>query len=300
VLVEEQQKIAKEYYAGLTLDRSKHRFILMLSSMGGVDIEEVAVSHPEAIVRTWIDPAYGLQTWQINQAMFDAGFEPSAMKDLRKILGGLYRVMVDTDALLAEVNPLAITEEGRAIGADAKFDLDDAAIYRHPEFAAFGAESITDPIEAYAAEKSLTYVRLEGDVGIIGNGAGLVMMTLDVVKSVGGQPANFLDIGGGARADVIRNAIEVLLKDPNVKGMVINVFGGITRGDEAARGLLEAAKTLDLHVPVAIRLAGTNEEEGRKILEGSDFTPASDLVEATKAVMEQIEEQGAVTAGGHA
>jgi succinyl-CoA synthetase beta subunit len=272
----------------------------MLSSMGGVDIEEVAVSHPEAIVRTWIDPAYGLQTWQINQAMFDAGFEPSAMKDLRKILGGLYRVMVDTDALLAEVNPLAITEEGRAIAADAKFDLDDAAIYRHPEFAAFGAESITDPIEAYAAEKSLTYVRLEGDVGIIGNGAGLVMMTLDVVKSVGGQPANFLDIGGGARADVIRNAIEVLLKDPNVKGMVINVFGGITRGDEVARGLLEAAKTLDLRVPVAIRLAGTNEEEGRKILEGSDFTPASDLVEATKAVMEQIEEQGAVTAGGHA
>jgi succinyl-CoA synthetase beta subunit len=299
VLVEEQQKIAKEYYAGLTLDRSKHRFILMLSSMGGVDIEEVAVSHPEAIVRTWIDPAYGLQTWQINQAMFDAGFEPSAMKDLRKILGGLYRVMVDTDAMLAEVNPLAITEEGRAIAADAKFDLDDAAIYRHPEFAAFGAESITDPIEAYAAEKGLTYVRLEGDVGIIGNGAGLVMMTLDVVKSVGGQPANFLDIGGGARADVIRNAIEVLLKDPNVKGMVINVFGGITRGDEVARGLLEAAKTLDLHVPVAIRLAGTNEEEGRKILEGSDLTPASDLVAATKAVMEQIEEQGAVTAGGH-
>jgi succinyl-CoA synthetase beta subunit len=300
VLVEEQQKIAKEYYAGLTLDRSKHRFILMLSSMGGVDIEEVAVSHPEAIVRTWVDPAYGLQTWQINQAMFDAGFEPSAMKDLRKILSGLYRVMVDTDAILAEVNPLAITEEVRAIAADAKFDLDDAAFYRHPEFAAFGMESIADPIEAYAAEKGLTYVRLDGDVGIIGNGAGLVMMTLDVVKSVGGQPANFLDIGGGARAEVIQNAIEVLLKDPNVKGMVINVFGGITRGDEVARGLLEAAKTLDLHVPVAIRIAGTNEEEGRKILEGSAFTPARDLVTATRAVMQQIEEQGAVTAGSHA
>jgi succinyl-CoA synthetase beta subunit len=300
VLVEEQQKIAKEYYAGLTLDRSKHRFILMLSSMGGVDIEEVAVSHPDAIIRTWIDPVYGLQTWQINQAMFEAGFEASAMKDLRKILSGLYRVMVDMDAMLAEVNPLAIREDGRAIAADAKFDLDDASIYRHPEFAAYGSEAATDEIEAYAAHKGLTYVRLEGDVGIIGNGAGLVMMTLDVVKSVGGQPANFLDIGGGARAEVIRNAIEVLLRDPNVKGIVINVFGGITRGDEVARGLLEAAKTLDLHVPVAIRLSGTNEEEGRQILEGSQFTPAADLVTATRAVMQQIEERGTVPAGGHA
>jgi succinyl-CoA synthetase beta subunit len=288
VLVEEQQKIVKEYYAGITLDRSQHRFILMFSAMGGVDIEEVAATHPDAIVRTWIDPAYGLQTWQINETLFKAGVEPSAMKDIRAILSGLYRVMVQTDAMLAEINPLAIVESGRAIAADAKFDLDDSAVSRHPEFAAYGSESATDPIEAYAAEKGLTYVRLDGNVGIIGNGAGLVMMTLDVVKSVGGQPANFLDIGGGARAEVIRNAIEVVLRDPHVQGIVINVFGGITRGDEVAKGLLEAAKSLDLHLPVAIRLAGTNEEEGRAILQGSAFTPAADLVSATKSVLAQI------------
>jgi succinyl-CoA synthetase beta subunit len=288
VLVEEQQKIVKEYYAGITLDRSQHRFILMFSAMGGVDIEEVAATHPDAIVRTWIDPAYGLQTWQINETLFKAGVEPSAMKDIRAILSGLYRVMVQTAAMLAEINPLAIVESGRAIAADAKFDLDDSAVSRHPEFAAYGSESATDPIEAYAAEKGLTYVRLDGNVGIIGNGAGLVMMTLDVVKSVGGQPANFLDIGGGARAEVIRNAIEVVLRDPHVQGIVINVFGGITRGDEVAKGLLEAAKSLDLHLPVAIRLAGTNEEEGRAILQGSAFTPAADLVSATKSVLAQI------------
>jgi succinyl-CoA synthetase beta subunit len=299
VLVEEQQSIAKEYYAGITLDRSKHRFILMMSSMGGVDIEEVAATHPDAIIRAWIDPAYGLQTWQINEAMFAAGFEPSAMKDIRKIIAGLYRVMVESDAMLAEINPLAITQDGRAVAADAKFDLDDSALFRHPEFVAYNNEATTDPIESFAAEKDLTYVRLDGDIGIIGNGAGLVMMTLDVVKSVGGQPANFLDIGGGARAEVIRNAIEVLLEDKNVKGIVINVFGGITRGDEVAKGLLEAAKTLDLHIPVAIRLAGTNEEEGRQILEGSAFTPAPDLVTATKSVMQQIDDMASVGSGGH-
>lgn len=300
VLVEEQQSIAWEYYAGITLDRSKHRFILMMSSMGGVDIEEVAATHPDAIIRAWVDPAYGLQTWQINEAMFAAGFELSAMKDIRKIIAGLYRVMVESDAMLAEINPLAITQDGRAVAADAKFDLDDSALFRHPEFVAYNNEATTDPIESFAAEKDLTYVRLDGDIGIIGNGAGLVMMTLDVVKSVGGQPANFLDIGGGARAEVIRNAIEVLLKDKNVKGIVINVFGGITRGDEVAKGLLEAAKTLDLHIPVAIRLAGTNEEEGRQILEGSAFTPAPDLVTATKSVMQQIDDMASVGSGGHA
>jgi succinyl-CoA synthetase beta subunit len=299
VLVEEQQKIAKEYYAGITLDRSEHRFILMFSSMGGVDIEEVAATHPEAIVRTWIDPAYGLRPWQVNETMFKAGVEPSAMKDIRKILLGLYDVMVESDAMLAEINPLAITAEGRAIAADAKFDMDDAALFRHPEFVAYGAEATTDPIEAYAAEKGLTYVRLDGDVGIIGNGAGLVMMTLDVVKSAGGQPANFLDIGGGARADVITNAIEVVLKDPHVRGIVVNVFGGITRGDEVAKGLLEAAKSLDLRVPIAIRMAGTNEEEGRKILEGSVFTPAPDLKSATRAVLDQMNSAD-ISAGGHA
>ena len=187
VLVEQQVSIAREYYAGITLDRANHCYILMLSSMGGIDIEEVAASNPDAIIRTWIDPAYGLLPFQIRDAMFAAGFEQSAFKDLQKIIAGLYRVMVEKDGFLVEVNPLAVTEDGRAIAADAKVDLDDSALFRHPELAAMQSESIDDPLEQIASEKGFAYVRLDGDVGIIGNGAGLVMMTLDVVKQVGGE-----------------------------------------------------------------------------------------------------------------
>ncbi len=298
VLVEQQVKIAKEYYAGITLDRAKHRFILMLSSMGGVDIEDVAASNPEAIIRTWIDPAYGLTGYDVRAAMFKAGFEQSAFKDLQRILMGLYRVMVQTDAMLAEINPLAVTEDGEGIAADAKFDIDDNALFRQPELAQFSAESIDDPVEKIAAEAGMPYVKLDGDIGIIGNGAGLVMMTLDVVKSVGGKPANFLDIGGGARAEVVRKAFEVVLSDPQVRGIVMNIFGGITRGDEVAKGLLEAAASMDIRVPVAIRLAGTREEEGRAILEGSAYTPAPDLVTATRSVLEQMRAGAGVPAGG--
>src|SRR5579859_4800081 len=218
VLVEQQVSIAQEYYAGITLDRAHHSYILMLSSMGGIDIEEVAASNTDAIIRTWIDPAYGLLPFQIRDAMFAAGFERSAFKDLQNIIAGLYRVLVEEDGFLVEVNPLAVTTDGRAIAADAKVDLDDSALFRHPELAALQSESIGDPLEQIASEKGFAYVRLDGDVGIIGNGAGLVMMTLDVVKQVGGNPANFLDIGGGARAEVVRNAIDVLLRDQNVKG----------------------------------------------------------------------------------
>jgi succinyl-CoA synthetase beta subunit len=288
VLVEQQVRIAKEYYAGITLDRSRHAFVLMLSSMGGIDIEEVAASTPEAIIKTWIDPAFGLLPFQIQDAMFQAGFEPSAMKDLQRIVDGLYRIMVDNDAMLAEINPLAVTEDGRAIAADCKVDLDDSALYRHPQLAEHESESIDDPVERFASEHDVAYVKLDGDIGIIGNGAGLVMMTLDIVRQVGGTPANFLDIGGGARADVVRRAIEIVLMDDKVKGIVINIFGGITRADEVAKGLLEAASTMDIRVPVAIRLAGTREAEGREVLKGSQFTPAPDVATATRTVMAQI------------
>jgi succinyl-CoA synthetase beta subunit len=288
VLVEQQVDIAKEYYAGITLDRSKHRFILMLSSMGGVDIEDVAVSHPNSIIKTWIDPAYGLQGYQIRDAMFAAGFEVGAFKDLQRILSGLYRVMVESDAILTEINPLAITRDGKAIAADAKVDIDDGALFRHPDLAAIAAESYTDPLEREANSRGLAYVKLEGNVGIIGNGAGLVMMTLDVVKRVGGEPANFLDIGGGAKAEVVRNAIEIVLMDPKVEGIVMNIFGGITRGDEVAKGLLEAASKLNISVPMAIRLAGTREAEARELLVGSVFTPAADLETAARSVIDQI------------
>ncbi|GAC1466836.1 MAG: ADP-forming succinate--CoA ligase subunit beta [Chloroflexota bacterium] len=297
VLVEQQVEIASEYYAGITLDRAQHQFVLMLSSMGGVDIEDVAASNPDAIIKTWIDPAYGLRPYQVREAMFAAGFNPSAMKDLQRILMGLYDVMMGTDAMLAEINPLAVTSSGGAIAADAKFDLDDSALFRHPALADKKSESISDAIERHASEQGLPYVKLDGNVGVIGNGAGLVMMTLDVIKQAGGRPANFLDIGGGARADVVRRAIETVLLDAQVEGIVMNIFGGITRGDEVARGLLEAASSLDLRVPVAIRLAGTREEEGRQLLQGSAFTPAPDLVTATRAVIEQIQKSPAAAGG---
>jgi succinyl-CoA synthetase beta subunit len=298
VLVEQQVKISKEYYAGITLDRAKKRFVLMLSSMGGVDIEDVAATDPDAIIKTWIDPAYGLLPFQIRAAMFVAGFERSAARDLQAILGGLYRVMVETDAMLAEINPLAIREDGGAMAADAKFDLDDSALYRHPELAALESESIGDPVERFASEQGVAYVKLDGNIGVIGNGAGLVMMTLDMIKQVGGEPANFLDIGGGAKAEVVRRAIEIVLKDPKVQGIVINIFGGITRGDEVAKGLLEAASQIDIPVPIAIRLAGTREAEARQILEGSQFTPAPDLVTATRSVLDQIRAHSAAGVGG--
>ena len=299
VLVEQQVKIVREYYAGITLDRSQHCFILMLSSLGGVDIEEVAAQHPEAIIRTWIDPAYGLRGYQIRRAVFAADFDRAALRDLSAIIAGLYRAMLATDAMLAEINPLAVTESGSAMAADAKFDIDDSALYRHPDLARFKTESISDPVERRASELGVPYVKLEGNIGVIGNGAGLVMMTLDIIKQVGGQPANFLDIGGGARAEVVRRAIEVVLLDPKVEGIVMNIFGGITRGDEVAKGLLEAASTMDIRVPIAIRLAGTREAEGRALLKDSAFTPESDVAAATLAVMAQIRGRSGAAVGGN-
>lgn len=297
VLVEQQVRIAREYYAGITLDRSRHRFILMLSSMGGIDIEEVAATHPEAIIKTWIDPAFGLLGFQIRDAMLEAGFEQAAFKGLQRIIAGLYRVMVENDAMLAEVNPLAITEDGKVIAADAKVDIDDGALFRHPDLAQFKSEAIDDPVEQQASERGLPYVKLDGNIGVIGNGAGLVMMTLDIIKAVGGQPANFLDIGGGARAEVVRSAIETVLLDSKVEGIVMNIFGGITRGDEVARGLLDAASTMDIRVPIAIRLAGTRSAEGLEVLKGSTFTPDPDVASATRAVMRQIRDRSAASVG---
>jgi succinyl-CoA synthetase beta subunit len=298
VLVEQQVKIAREYYAGITLDRANHRFVLMLSSMGGVDIEEVAADHPDAIVRTIIDPAYGLRPFQIRDAMFAANFDQAAFRGLEGIIAGLYRVLDDKDAMLAEINPLSVTDSGEAIAADAKIDIDDSALFRHPDLSQFEAESISDPVELYASQKGVPYVKLDGNIGVIANGAGLAMMTMDVIKRVGGQPANFLDVSGGAKAEVVRTAIEIVLMDPKVEGIVMNIFGGITRGDEVAKGLLEAASTMDIKVPIAIRIAGTREEEGRKLLEGTQFTPEPTLVDAARTILNKIEQKSGAAAGG--
>jgi succinyl-CoA synthetase beta subunit len=287
VLVEKGIDIAHEYYAGLVVDRTQHSMTLMLSAMGGVDIEEVARHHPSAIVTVSIDPAFGLLPYQVNAAMYKAGFE-GPYRQLGTIISGLAHVAEQNDALLAEINPLVVTTDGGAIAADAKIDIDDNALYRQKELARFREETAEDPIEFYASLQGLPYVRLDGNIGVIGNGAGLVMMTLDVVKQVGGRPANFLDIGGGARADVVKKAIEIVLMDPKVEGIVINIFGGITRGDEVAKGLLEAAATMDITVPIAIRLAGTRSAEGRQLLGGSRFIPEENVADAARRVMAMI------------
>jgi succinyl-CoA synthetase beta subunit len=191
-----------------------------------------------------------------------------------------------------------VTESGEAIAADAKIDIDDSALFRHPDLAAYEAESISDPVELYASQHGVPYVKLDGNIGVIANGAGLAMMTMDVIKRVGGQPANFLDVSGGARAEVVREAIGIVLMDPKVEGIVMNIFGGITRGDEVAKGLLEAAETMDIKVPIAIRIAGTREEEGRRLLQGTQFTPEPTLVDAAQTILRKIREGAAAPVGG--
>ncbi len=287
VLVEQAQEIRAEYYLGITLDREAQRNVLMVSAMGGIDIEEVAAAHPEKITRIPIDPSWGLTEFQIRQALFDSGIERSAIREAEKFLHALYDAYVQLDGSLAEINPLALVGDGKLIAADAKINIDDNALFRHPEFDLYKEESEEDPIEAEAHRRGLQYVRLGGDIGIIGNGAGLVMGTLDEVKRAGGSPANFLDIGGGAKADLVRNALEVVLTDPNVKGVFFNVFGGITRGDEVARGIIEGTKGMDLRVPLVIRLSGTNADEGMALLrEHPKLQTAPTMQEAARKIVQ--------------
>jgi succinyl-CoA synthetase beta subunit len=279
VLVEQAIQMQAEYYLGITLDRDAQRNVLMVSAMGGIDIEEVAASDPEKIVRIPIHPELGLTVYQARQALFDSGIDRAAIREAEKFLHALYEAYIQLDCSLAEINPLALVgqpsrdqpsrdREGAVslIAADAKINIDDNALFRHPEFDIYKEESEEDAIEAEAHRRGLQYVRLGGDIGIIGNGAGLVMGTLDEVKRAGGAPANFLDIGGGAKAGLVRNALEVVLSDPNVKGVFFNVFGGITRGDEVARGIIEGTQGMDLRVPLVIRLSGTNADEGMALL----------------------------------
>ncbi len=268
VLVEQAVTMQAEYYLGITLDRAAQRNVLMFSAMGGVDIEEVAESDPDKIVRLPFHPLYGVHDFQVRQALAGSGIAPAALHQAVWFVQTLYKAYLDLDCSLAEINPLALLDTGKLIAADAKINIDDNALYRHPEFDIYKEESEEDPIEAEAHRRGLQYVRLGGEIGIIGNGAGLVMGTLDEVKAAGGSPANFLDIGGGAKAELVRNALDVVLSDPNVKGVFFNVFGGITRGDEVAKGIIEGISTLDLKVPLVIRLSGTNADEGMAILRG--------------------------------
>ena len=285
VLVEQACNIAQEFYLGITLDRAVQQNVVMVSTAGGVDIEEVAAKTPEKIARVWIHPSLGLADYQTRQVLYGAGFPRQAVRGAAKFLQALYKAYIEVDATLAEINPLVLTEEGELIAADAKINIDDSALYRHPDFDQYEEASQEDPIEAEAHRRGLQYVRLGGEVGVIGNGAGLVMATLDEVKDAGGSPANFLDIGGGAKAEVVAASLDVVLSDPNVKGVLFNIFGGITRGDEVARGIIQGCEQLNVQAPIVVRLTGTNAAEGREILASSNLTSAETMAEAAEKIV---------------
>ena len=264
--IEHASDIAKEYYASFTLDRAAKLHLGMLSAEGGVEIEQVAEENPEAIAKVHIDPVEGLTPEKAAEWVDAARLDPEARDGAIDILQKLYRCYVEGDADLAEINPLILTPEGKVHALDAKVTLDDNAAFRHPEWDEFRGLQVRDAREELAAEKGLQYVGLDGEVGIIANGAGLAMSTCDVVNQVGGTPANFLDIGGGASAEVMANALEVINSDEKVKAIFINIFGGITRGEEVANGIVQALERVDIKAPIVIRLDGTNAEQGREIL----------------------------------
>ncbi|HYU18233.1 MAG TPA: ADP-forming succinate--CoA ligase subunit beta [Chloroflexota bacterium] len=285
LLIEEAVDIAAEFYLAVTVDRASKSPVMIASAMGGVDIEEVAAGSPGKIANLIVDVAYGPFDFQLRDLAARAALDPGIVRQFVDVARRLYGAFLRSDASLAEINPLMVTRDGKLIAADAKFDVDDNALFRHPELLQYKEEAEEDPIEAEAHRKGVTYVRLGGDIGIIGNGAGIVMSTLDLVAREGGKPANFLDIGGGARADQVREALGIILMDPNVKGVLFNIFGGITRGDEVAKGVLEATASMDVKVPMVLRMAGTRAEEGLKLLEGSALVPAAEPVEAARKII---------------
>ena len=266
VLVERAGDIKSEYYCAFLLDRSLRQFTGILSAEGGVEIEKVAETNPDAIARVHIDPLLGMSDFHARELVFGAGIEPEARKGTIDILPKLFRAFVELDASQVEINPLVLMGEDRVVALDAKVILDDSAEYRHPFFAELKAVHEVPEQERIAKEKGLNFIKLDGYVGIIGNGAGLVMSTLDVVKAAGGEAANFLDVGGGAGAELLSSALEVITSDDNVRSVLINIFGGITRCDLVAEGIIEALSRLDVKVPIVVRLDGTNAEQGRKML----------------------------------
>jgi len=280
VLVEAGVDFVDELYVGVTMDRGEGEPVLMVSTEGGVDIEEVAEETPDAIAREHVDPAFGLHPYQARKVVYEAGVDADVALDVASILSTLYDLYEDSDASEIEVNPVMITSDRDVIAADAVMNIDEDALFRQPELAEMAEASYEDDLEAKAGEYGFDYVRLSGNVGIIGNGAGLVMTTLDLVDYYGGKPANFLDIGGGAKAERVTQALDMVFSDPNVDSVVFNIFGGITRGDEVAKGINEALAEFDeIPKPVVVRLAGTNAEEGMEIL-NTDLIEVEETLEA--------------------
>jgi succinyl-CoA synthetase beta subunit len=279
VYVEGGAKIDREFYLSITVDRTAKQPLILFSTEGGVEIEEVAESNPDAIVRLYVDPLVGLLPYQVREVTFDAGLEGDAAKGVGATLTSLYKAFEDLDASLVEINPLVVTNEGRVLTLDSKVTVDDSSLYRHKDIADLHDVEAADVQEQRAQEVGLQYVKLEGDVGILGNGAGLVMSTLDVVAQAGGEPANFCDVGGGADAEKISTALDIVTSNEQVKSVLFNIFGGITRGDEVARGLLSAIERTGITLPIVVRLDGTNAEEGLKIL--AENTPENVHTEET-------------------
>ena len=265
--IEKASDIAKEYYLSVTFDRGVKRPLFMFTTQGGIDIEEVATESPEALARLHVDPLVGFQPWQARRLCFAAGVEdPGEQKQVIAIVAKLFEAFVRFDAMLCEINPLIVTPDGEVKALDSKFTVDDNALFRHPEIAEMRDIEAADPRERLAREKEVTYVKLDGEIGILGNGAGLVMSTLDVIDQVGGRPANFCDLGGGGDAQGVIDALEVITSDEQVEGILFNIFGGITRCDEVARGILAALGQMSIADPIVVRLDGTNAEEGRRLL----------------------------------
>src|SRR5512136_972907 len=287
LLVEEGADIRKELYVGMVVDRTTQRVALMASSEGGMDIEEVAAKTPEKIHKVFIDPTTGLTDAEADDASRKIGVPEASLAQARKVLQGLYRTFDDTDASLAEINPLILTGDGRVIALDAKLNFDDSALFRHPEIVEMRDLDEEDPAEIEASKFDLSYIQLDGDIGCLVNGAGLAMATMDIIKLYGGNPANFLDVGGGASKEKVTEAFKLMLKNPHLKAILVNIFGGIMKCDVIAEGVVAAARQVQLNVPLVVRLEGTNVEIGKKILaeSGLPIISGNDMADAAQKVV---------------
>jgi len=290
VLVEEAMKIIKELYLGIIIDRSCGRPVIMASEAGGMEIEEVAAQSPEKILKEFIDPALGIQPFQSRKLAFGLNLDKGLISTSTKFITNLYKAFVEKDCSLAEINPLVVTEDGRILALDAKLNFDDNALYRHSEVVELRDLDEEEPLEIEASKYKLNYIKLDGSVGCLVNGAGLAMATMDIIKHAGSEPANFLDVGGGASAEMVENAFRILLSDKHVKAVLINIFGGILRCDILAQGIVEAAKKVAVKVPMVIRMEGTNVDKGKEILNqsGLNFTVANGMKEAAEKVVAAV------------
>jgi len=288
VLIEEGLDIQNELYLGIVIDRQVGLPVLMASTEGGMDIEEVAATHPEKILKEWITPGMGLQPFQARKIAFGLGLEPAVIRDATQFMIALYKAFEDTDASLAEINPFLVTGDNQVYALDAKMTFDDNALHRHSDIAELRDLNEEEPLEIEASRHGLNYIKLDGNVACMVNGAGLAMATMDIIKLAGGNPANFLDVGGGASAEQVENAFTILLSDENVRAVLINIFGGIMRCDVIAEGVLTALRSVELDVPLIVRLEGTNVEEGRRMIaeSGLECQTASDLTEAARLAVE--------------